>query len=198
MVNLNVPFDSQVSDERENPETQVGKEFWRNCNINCLSMVLDFFGYKVSEKQLYDLIEGDSGHIYANTQGITGSVLRVYYRMLAWAAREITGKSEIYCRDIPAITKMQCQNILRAGYPVIIGGWFTDSGHVVVLRGFDNLGWFVNDPAGDRYKGYFNFYGDNVHYKYIDVDRLIFGADGKCWTSMAMTDGKKTVLEAMG
>lgn len=33
--------------------------------------------------------------------------------------------------------------------PVIIHGYFTPFGHIVVIRGYDNEGFFVNDPYGE-------------------------------------------------
>ena len=37
---------------------------------------------------------------------------------------------------------------IDAGRPVIVQGWFTKSGHIMVITGYDSKGWIVNDPAG--------------------------------------------------
>lgn len=38
--------------------------------------------------------------------------------------------------------------LLKAGKPVIVHGYFTGSGHVIVLSGFDGAAYTANDPAG--------------------------------------------------
>jgi len=37
---------------------------------------------------------------------------------------------------------------LDRGRPVIVHGYFTGSGHVIVVTGYDAGGYYVNDPAG--------------------------------------------------
>lgn len=61
------------------------------------------------------------------------------------------------------------KRLLDEGKPVIIHGYFTGSGHVVVVTGYDDTGYFVNDPAGvwserwvGGYQGSYN--GRGVHY----------------------------------
>ena len=38
---------------------------------------------------------------------------------------------------------------LAAGFPVVVHGYFTSSGHVIVLVGFDGDVYWANDPAGE-------------------------------------------------
>ncbi len=48
------------------------------------------------------------------------------------------------------------KRLLDAGLPVIIHGYFTSYGHVVVVLGYDSGGYWVNDPAGtwnERFMG---------------------------------------------
>jgi len=50
---------------------------------------------------------------------------------------------------------------LDKGHPVIIHGYFTSSGHVVVVVGYDNNGYWVNDPAGVWVQTFMGGYGYN-------------------------------------
>jgi len=45
-------------------------------------------------------------------------------------------------------TLSQLKQQLDKGLPIIIHGYFTRSGHVVVITGYDQHGYWVNDPAG--------------------------------------------------
>jgi hypothetical protein len=57
---------------------------------------------------------------------------------------------------------------IAEGRPCIIHGYFTSFGHIVVVRGYDQYGLYVNDPYGQwTSSGYRNdLSGDNVRYSY--------------------------------
>lgn len=63
---------------------------------------------------------------------------------------------------------------IDAGYPCIVHGYFTRSGHVIVIRGYDDTGFYVNDPYGEAFweggKSFCvydtNRTGENLHYSY--------------------------------
>ena len=62
---------------------------------------------------------------------------------------------------------------LANGYPVIYSGKFTGSGHIIVLRGYDNTGFWVNDPWGEWFStGYQDKSGENRHYSYRMMSNL--------------------------
>jgi len=50
---------------------------------------------------------------------------------------------------------------LDKGHPVIIHGYFTRAGHVVVVVGYDANGYWVNDPAGVWVQTFMGGYGYN-------------------------------------
>ncbi|WP_000292461.1 C39 family peptidase, partial [Leptospira interrogans] len=57
---------------------------------------------------------------------------------------------------------------IKQGNPVVVGGDFTGSGHVVTIVGFTPTGYIVHDSYGDRTKGYnaSKTSGQFVHYPY--------------------------------
>ena len=60
--------------------------------------------------------------------------------------------------NAPAGTMDQAKAALDLGKPVIIHGFFTGSGHVVVLTGYNENGYYINDPAG-TWNGKFGRFG---------------------------------------
>jgi uncharacterized protein YvpB len=55
---------------------------------------------------------------------------------------------------------------IAQGRPCIVHGYFTDFGHIIVVRGYDERGFYVNDPFGEWFdSGYRNdLPGGNLHY----------------------------------
>ena len=62
------------------------------------------------------------------------------------------------------------------GRPVIIHGYFTASGHIIVIRGYDASGFIVNDPYGEFFQsGYDNRRsGAGLHYSYGLIARTCY------------------------
>ncbi len=79
-------------------------------------------------------------------------------------------------------TTEQAQAHLASGNPCVIHGYFTDSGHIVTLVGFDDDGFLVHDPYGEYFRrGYDNSVsGCNLHYSYGMIRRLCMD-DGYLW-----------------
>ena len=72
---------------------------------------------------------------------------------------------------------------LDRGHPVIIHGYFTRSGHVVVVLGYDDNGYYVNDPAGARsqvFKGGYSSGGSgrNTYYRRGAFEAAVATLDG--------------------
>ena len=74
--------------------------------------------------------------------------------------------------------------LLAEGKPVIAHGWFTPSGHVVTITGFDGQNYTVNDPAGEwngQFKGgYSGGSGKAVKYSKEALTEALV-EDGEVW-----------------
>lgn len=149
VVNLDVPFRSQ----RDNKYAP-----YQACNLTSVAMVLDYFDLADDKdgKQLEDIlfkefeIEGKNKYLHSH--------LSKEMRDRGLHARFTTkGKIE------------EIKRHLDKGYPCIISGSFTRGGHIIVVRGYDDKGLFVNDPYGEvlgRTYKYQATTGENLHYSY--------------------------------
>ncbi|HEY9644458.1 MAG TPA: C39 family peptidase, partial [Coleofasciculaceae cyanobacterium] len=124
-VNLDVPYLSQ-QDNQENPSG--------SCNVTSCAMVLRYFqkvgnGDGQLEDQLYRecLDRGLSRHDPYDLQ----TLLRSH-------GIQDTFRPDAKWEDAKAH--------LAAGNPLICHGYFTRSGHIIVIRGYCPGGWHVNDP----------------------------------------------------
>ena len=74
------------------------------------------------------------------------------------------------------------RSALDRGHPVIIHGYFTSYGHVLVVLGYDEGGYFVHDPAGrwsQRFKGgYSGGSGESVYYQKVAFEAAVATSDG--------------------
>lgn len=68
------------------------------------------------------------------------------------------------------------------GFPSIIHGYFTSFGHIIVVSGYDDTGFIVNDPYGEWFStGYRrDLSGANLHYSTGLITRTSF-YDGNLW-----------------
>lgn len=150
---LKVPYLSQL-DNRLNP--------YGSCNVTCVAMCLYHLDYPRRpgtqlEDELYQKLEdlGKSRHDPYDLQFLIGTY---------------PGFKDIFrvdggFRDI--------RSSIDAGHPVIVHGYFTASGHIIVIRGYDDKGFFVNDPYGEWFSsGYDNSRsGEGLHYSYNLIAR---------------------------
>lgn len=72
---------------------------------------------------------------------------------------------------------------LEKGFPVIIAGKFTSSGHIIVLTGFNRNGYYVHDPGGEFfYSGYDrDVSGSSLHYSYELIFAHTYGGSLTTW-----------------
>lgn len=130
---------------------------YTSCNLTALAMIMGFHGHPVSPNALFNTYGGTAGSLarIAEVGRIVGFQVDVSFH----------GTIE----DIKAA--------INRGLPVILGGYFStgSSGHFVVITGYDETGWWVNDPAGNwnraPYGGYDGAWcaGQDVHYGYEET-----------------------------
>lgn len=130
-VKLNVPYKSQ-RDNFNNPDG--------SCNVTSLAMCLEFLSIP---KRRSDVAFEDELYEYALDHNLD----RKDPYDLAEIVRDYKAKDAFDAHaSINAVKKW-----LAAGNPVVTHGYFTGSGHIVVLVGYDEKGFLVHDPFGEWY-----------------------------------------------
>ncbi len=161
-IKLAIPYKSQL-DNDENPTG--------SCNVTSLAMCLEFLGAK--RKTTSGQFE-DELYNYAVSRGLS----RHDPHDLAIIVEDYG------CRDDfrSNATIEQVQDWLADGKPIVIHGYFTSFGHIVVLTGFDEKGFLVHDPYGEwTPSGYrTDLSGKYVHYSYNMIRNLCI-PDGSFW-----------------
>lgn len=143
---LNIPHKSQL-DNALNPTGA--------CNVTSFAMVMTYFqirgrtGVGQLEDELYRYMENNG--------------------LSRWDPYDLATMAQNYGVEDNFTTRGSLSDIRRAiaeGRPCIIHGYFTSFGHIIVVRGYDRYGFFVNDPYGEwTSSGYRNdLSGANLHY----------------------------------
>lgn len=157
-VQLDVPYFYQYDNTHEPGST---------CGITSAAMLLDYWNPgSVTPDSLY--VD------YGKSQGQSPYGLAALY--------EAEG---LYADWTTSGTRDALRAHLDAGRPVIAHGWWTDAGHVVVIVGYDDQDWIVNDPAGDWYDCYGCGGGEAVRYPIGGAWDELMSTDGDLWLSAA-------------
>lgn len=158
-VRLTVPYLSQMDNELQPTGT---------CNVTCVAMCLKYYGIVGNgEGQLEDqinrwlLTQGLDRHNHDNLR-----LVFAYHKIKD--TFKVDGRVE------------QIKEHLAGNNPVIIAGFFTQAGHIIVAVGYDEHGLIVHDPYGEYFEeGYEvgdcrNGYGNGayLHYSYGLINRL--------------------------
>lgn len=163
-IKLNVPFLSQL-DNVNNP-------YGTTSNVTSVAMCMAYFGQPIKNaqgKQLEDeLFEAC-----------------VNYKLDRHSPTDLQQLATIYGYQDTFQFDAKWDDVKRwlsLGKPCITHGWFTRTGHVVTIIGYNEKGWIVNDPYGEWYStGYDNkASGAGLTYSY-DMMRQLCGADGDLW-----------------
>lgn len=110
------------------------------CNITSVAMMVDYFGIALGsadKTRMPDKIYDRFGIKY-NPEELA-AIFNIIAREANANVRDV-----FYERG----TIAQLRNELANGNPVIVHGWFTKPGHIMVVTGFDGENYTVNDPAG--------------------------------------------------
>ena len=152
-----IPYFYQYENEREPGGT---------CGITSVAMVLGYFKEVREPDVLYD--------IYGKARG--------------QSPHEVAGimrEEGLYSSSTYTGNRQDIKKHLDAGRLIILHGDFTDSGHIIVLKGYDSKGWKVNDPAGLLAEGYgTGSKGENLHYSFNSEYDSLFSYDGDIWYSV--------------
>lgn len=143
---LAIPYKSQL-DNVLNPTGA--------CNVTCFAMAMAYFQIKSTTGvgQLEDEL-----YRYMESKGLSRHDPEDLVKM----ASNYGLKSDFTTRGKLA----DARKSIAESKPCIIHGYFTSFGHIIVLRGYDKYGFFVNDPYGEwTSSGYDNnASGENLHY----------------------------------
>ncbi|MGB0646070.1 MAG: C39 family peptidase [Bradymonadia bacterium] len=102
---------------------------------------------------------------YLGWTGVPDDLTAAYGRRMAQSPAGLAELFNIYARRMGTPKRLRAvtngtfaglKSELDRGHPVIIHGYFTSSGHVAVVLGYDSTGYYVNDPAGvwsERFMG---------------------------------------------
>lgn len=143
---LNVPYKSQL-DNALNPSGA--------CNVTAFAMVMAYFQIKgrTGVGQLEDEL-----YRYMESNGLS-----------RWEPDDLAQMANAYGLKDTFTMRGRLSDLRQAiasGYPCIIHGYFTSFGHIIVVRGYDQQGFFVNDPYGEWTSGGYrnDLSGENLHY----------------------------------
>lgn len=160
-LELSIPYFSQ----RDNPRYPGS-----TCNVTSIAMAFYYYGVRSQsggqlENELLQWILNRYGPNRQTDNNILSELIKAYGFKTSFSTTRKWAevKSELTNRR-----------------PVVLGGDFTASGHIVCLIGYTTQGYIVNDPWGDALTGYTDYEGRKLLYPYSYMDRVA-GPDGHVW-----------------
>jgi uncharacterized protein YvpB len=162
-INLNIPYLSQL-DNVWNPHG--------SCNVTSVAMCLTYLGHPIKNTKGQQL--EDELYQFCLNNGLS----RHSPTDLAILVQKYGCKDDFQ----PDAKWSDVKKWLEAGKPIIVHGWFSRSGHIIVIKGYNEKGWIVNDPYGEWFSwGYdTTVSGKGLTYSYGMMKQLC-GSDGDLW-----------------
>lgn len=167
-VLLPVPHLSQ-RDNLENPDGA--------CNVTSFAMVFGYFGItkRTNAAQFEDEL-----YRYMEDNGLS--------RHSPIDLRNMARAYGLDARFDSKATIEQVKRHLSSGRPVVVHGYFTSFGHIIVIIGYDEKGFLVHDPYGEWTSGGYdrndpngnNAKGKQLHYSYGLIERTCL-TDDQFW-----------------
>ena len=163
-VELNLPYFSQ-RDNAHRPHAA--------CNVTAIAMVMYYYGVrpKRSGQQLEDELYEWCIRRYGEGTQTDNTVLVRMTQVYGFEASFSTTR-----------TWGQVRSQLMRGRPVVIGGYFTHSGHIICIAGYTPTGYIVNDPYGNALTGYRDTNGRKLFYPSAYMSQMCAPeGDGNIW-----------------
>lgn len=146
----NFPYFSQL-DNRNNPHG--------SCNVTSVAMCLAYFG-----------IKGDGSQPQLEDQMYKRCIDRGWSRHSPYGLKALVESYGFVDDFTEKGTLADIRKAIDENKPCIVHGYFTRSGHIVTICGYDDQGFIVNDPYGEAFfdgKSYYydtNRSGKQLHY----------------------------------
>ena len=169
IVNLPVPHHSQRNNEFRPSGT---------CNVTSVAMCISYFAKKNARQRQKQQLEDDL-YLMVQEKGWDRHVHAHLSKLFPLFGLTNEFKVEASWEEI----KVHLAN----KKPVIYSGRFTSSGHIIVIRGYDenNKQWIVNDPWGEYFpSGYQDKSGENLRYSYDLLSRISYSGKSHTWAHL--------------
>ncbi len=161
-VNLSVPYFYQYNNAYEPSAT---------CGVTSTAMAINFW---LPNNTTPDALYLDFGKAKAQSPSGIASIYTAKGIASDWTT---TG------------TRDEIRAHLDQGRPVVAHGFWTGSGHIAVIVGYDDQGWLANDPAGNWEICYGCGSGEKVHYAFGAGWDTKLSHDGDIWFSVSDPNG---------
>jgi hypothetical protein len=162
-VILKVPYLSQL-DNAGDP--------YGTCNVTSVAMCLAYYGHPIRNSQGMQLEDELNQYCYSN--GLDRHVPTDLKKLL-----EAYGCKDDFQFDAKWAN---AKTHLAGGNPLIVHGYFTRTGHIIAIIGYNEKGFVVNDPYGEWYSSGYDCdrSGAKLTYSY-EMMRQTCGTDGDLW-----------------